>query len=198
MSTAIERFLRPPRSAAEWAADGVRLAGVLSVAAAFVWWRPTDAGIVALSLLAVVVPRFAGVRPGFDILFCVTVLVAAWSNVLHLYETLAAWDLVVHFVCTAMLAAMMYVVLARLRIVPPPIGDGTRRATPVVLVTALGLALSAVWEMVEWAGRTFIAPEIFVSYQDTIGDMAAGGLGALAAGLVVCRVKLTDDPARPR
>ncbi|WP_109211681.1 MULTISPECIES: hypothetical protein [Microbacterium] len=194
----IRRFLRPPHGPGEWLADGVRLIGVLSVIAAFVWWRPTDAGIVALSLLALVVPRFVGVRPSFDILFCVTVLVAAWSNVLHLYETLVGWDLVVHFVCTGVLAAMTYVILARLQIVPAPLGDETRRATPVVLVTALGLALSALWEMLEWVGRTFIAPEIFVTYQDTIGDMAAGGLGGLLAGLVVSRVRLTDDPSRPR
>lgn len=194
----IERFLSPPRTGGEWVADGVRLVGVLSVVAAFVWWRPADGGVVALSLLALVVPRFAGARPGFDILFCVTVLVAAWSNVLHLYETVPAWDLVVHFACTGLLAAMTYVVLAQLRIVPPPRGDDTRRAAPIVLVTALGLALSAIWEMVEWAGRTFIAPEIFVSYQDTIGDMAAGGLGSLLAGIVAGAVRLTDDPTRPR
>ncbi|WP_203582109.1 hypothetical protein [Microbacterium hibisci] len=194
----IERFLRPPRRPGEWVADVIRLVGVLSVAATFIWWEPSDAGIIALSLLALVVPRFAGARAGFDIVFCVTVLVAAWSNVLGLYESIALWDLVVHFVCTGVLAAMTYLVLARLGIVPSPLADGARRATPVVLVTALGLALSAVWEMVEWVGWRFVSDEIFVSYQDTIGDMAAGGLGGLLAGVVVSRVRLTDDPARPR
>jgi hypothetical protein len=48
-----------------------------------------------------------------------------------------------------------------------------------------GLAVSALWEMVEWAGRTFVTSEIFVTYEDTISDMAVGGLGALAAGVVV-------------
>ena len=189
----IDRFLAPPRGAGAWTADAVRLLGLLGVLAAFLWWAPGDGGIVALSMLALVVPRFAGVRPGFDIAFCVTVLVAAWSNVLDLYESLAVWDLVVHVVCTGMLATMAYVVLARLGIVPVPLADGTRRATPVVLVTVLGLALSAVWEMLEWAGRTLIAPDIFVTYQDTIGDMAAGGLGAVVAGFVVSRVGLLTD-----
>ena len=73
----IERFLAAPRGVGAWVADGVRLLGALGVVAAFVWWAPGDAGILALSLLALVVPRFAGVRPGFDIAFCVTVLVAA-------------------------------------------------------------------------------------------------------------------------
>ncbi|WP_426321087.1 hypothetical protein [Microbacterium sp. E-13] len=191
----IARFLTRPRGAAAWTAEAVRLLGLLGVVAAFLWFSPGDAGIVSLSLLALVVPRFAGVRPGFDIAFCLTVLVAAWSNVLDLYESLALWDLVVHFACTGLLAAMAYVVLARLALTPAPFAEGTRRAAPVVLVTALGLALSAVWEMLEWIGRTFVAPDIFVTYQDTIGDMAAGGLGALAAGFIVSRVRLMSDPA---
>lgn len=191
----IERFLTPPHGLGAWMADGVRLVGVLGVVAALIWWAPGDAGIVALSLIALVVPRFAGVRPGFDIAFCVTVLVAAWSNVLDLYESIAVWDLVVHFVCTGMLAAIAYVMLTRLELVPDPLADSTRRATPVLLVTVLGLALSAMWEMLEWVGRTLLAPDIFVTYQDTIGDMAAGGLGALVAGFVVSRIRLMRDPA---
>ena len=104
------------------------------------------------------------------------------------------WDLVVHCIFTGMLAAMAYVVLARAGIVPVPLAEGTRPATPVVLVTVLGLALSTVWEMLEWVGRTLIAPDIFVTYQDTIGDMAAGGIGALIAGCIVARVSLLSDP----
>lgn len=187
------RFLRPPQGVAEWVADAVRLLAPLSVVVALVWWSPSDAGILALTLLALVVPRFVGVRPGFDVAFCLTVLVAAWSNVLGLYETVPGWDLVVHFVCTGVLAAMAYVVLARVGIVPAPLTPATRPATPTVLVASLGLALSAIWEMAEWAGKTFVDPSIFVSYQDTIGDMAAGGLGAIVAGLVVGRVRLLEQ-----
>ena len=47
--------------------------------------------------------------------------------------------------------------------------------------------------MVEWLGKTFITDEIFVTYTDTIGDMAVGGLGALIAGIVVARVRLLRE-----
>jgi hypothetical protein len=188
----IRRFLLPPRGAAGWIADGIRLLGPLSVLAGFIWWGPTDAGILALALLGLVVPRFVGVRPGFDMVFCLTVLVAAWSNVLLLYETVIGWDLVVHFACTGVLAAMAYLAMARVGLVPLPLRPDVRRATPVILVTSLALALSAVWEMLEWIGWRFISNEIFVSYQDSIGDMAAGGMGGLVAGLVVARVRLLE------
>ena len=175
----IRRFLRPPSGAGEWVADAIRVLGPLSVLAGFVWWAPTDAGVLALALFGLVLPRFVGVRPGFDIAFCVTVLVAAWSNVFLLYQTVLGWDLIVHFVFTGMVAAMAYLLLARLELVPPPLAPGTRRATPILLVTSLGLALSAVWEMLEWIGWRFISEEIYVAYEDSIGDMAAGGLGGL-------------------
>jgi hypothetical protein len=191
----IEDFIRPPRTPLEWAADGVRAIGLLGVVAAFVWFTPTDAGVLAAALPALVAPRFLGARAGFDLAFGVVVLVAAWSNVFDLYRTVPGWDLVLHVVCTGVLAAALYLALARLDVVPPARAAGTRRRTPVVIVTALALALGAVWEMVEWAGKTFVTDEIFVSYTDTIGDLVAGGVGGLLAGVLVARVRLERDPA---
>lgn len=183
-----ENFLRPPHGIGEYTADAVRALGLLSVIVAGVLFEPTDAGVVAFALPALVAPRFIGVRPGLDIVFGVTVLVAAWSNVLDLYRTVAGWDLVVHFACTGALAVMGYLLLARLRTVPPP-RAGLRR-TAIVITTAVGLAISALWEMVEWFGHTFISDQIFVAYADTIGDMALGGLGSMAAGIVLASVRL--------
>lgn len=181
-----EDFLRPPASPAEWAADGIRLLGLISVLAAFVWWTPTDAGILALALPALLVPRLLGVLPWFDVLYGVTVSVAAWSNVLDLYRSIAWWDLVVHFVATGVIASVGYVALQRSGVLP----DRPRRRTAIVLLPTVGLAISAIWEMVEWLGKTFVDSEIFVTYPDTIGDMAVGGAGALLMGLVLARIRI--------
>ncbi|OAH51390.1 hypothetical protein [Microbacterium oleivorans] len=181
-----EDFLRPPASPAEWAADGIRLLGLISVLAAFVWWTPTDAGILALALPALLVPRLLGVLPWFDVLYGVTVSVAAWSNVLDLYRSIAWWDLVVHFVATGIIASIGYVALQRSGVLPGP----SRRRTAVVLLPTIGLAISAIWEMVEWLGKTFVDSEIFVTYPDTIGDMAVGGAGALLMGIVLARIRI--------
>lgn len=181
-----EDFLRPPASPAEWAADGIRLLGLISVLAAFVWWTPTDAGILALALPALLVPRLLGVLPWFDVLYGVTVSVAAWSNVLDLYRSISWWDLVVHFVATGVIASIGYVALQRSGVLP----DRPRRRTAIVLLPTVGLAISAIWEMVEWLGKTFVDSEIFVTYPDTIGDMAVGGAGALLMGLVLARIRI--------
>lgn len=185
-----EEFLRRPRTVAEYGADAIRVIGVLSVLVAATWSTPTDAGILALATPALMLPRALGMRGGVDLAIGVTVLVAAASNVFDLYRSVPGWDLVVHFVCTGAIAATGYLVLARLRIVSAQDSPEFRRRIPVVLCTILGLAVSAVWEMIEWAGRTFVTDEIFVTYEDTIGDMALGGLGALAAGVLVAFVRL--------
>ena len=186
----VENFLRAPASAGAIVADAVRLLGLVSVVVAAVWFEPTDAGILALALPALVVPRFLGARPGFDIVTGVTVLVAAWSNVIDLYRTFPAWDIPMHLVATGVLAALSYLAAGRFAVVPLPGDPAFRRRTGVVVTTAFGLALSAVWEMVEWIGKAFV-DSIFVTYDDTIGDMIAGGAGALLLGVVASRFRLT-------
>ncbi|GAA1860688.1 hypothetical protein ACFQZV_00470 [Microbacterium koreense] len=186
----IENFLRPPHGVVDYLADAVRLVGLLSVVAAAIVGTATDAGILAFSLPALVAPRFIGVRAWFDAIFGIAVLVAAWSNVLDLYTTIAGWDVVVHVVCTGLIAVTMYLALAQLGIVEHP-GDGTvRLRVALVLTTAFGLAASALWEMVEWAGHAFITDEIFVTYPDTIGDMIAGAAGSVAGGVLLAAVPL--------
>ncbi|WP_447943798.1 hypothetical protein [Microbacterium aurum] len=82
--------------------------------------------------------------------------------------------------------------LARIDAVPP---GSARTIGTVLIAVAVGLALSALWEMVEWAGWRFISDEIFVGYQDTIGEMAVGGVGAAVAGLVLTRVRVLRPDA---
>src|SRR3546814_235091 len=140
----IARFLRPPAGLAEWVADAVRAVGVLSVVIAGLGWSLTGAGILALTLPALVLPRFLGVRPGLDIVYGVTVLVAAWSNVLGLYRTVAGWDLVVHFACTGVIALMLYLLAARLGIVGDPQGTALPARVPLTVVPLIGLAISEI------------------------------------------------------
>ncbi|MCK2024000.1 hypothetical protein KZC52_13760 [Microbacterium sp. kSW2-24] len=180
-----EDFLRPPRTAAEWAADGLRVVGVLAVIAAAVWLKPTDAGIAALALPALMLPRMLGLRPWFDVVTCVVVLVAAWSNVLDLYRTITGWDLLLHGVCTGVLAIVLAVVIERTGVAALTRDAGVRPRTPLVMLPLLALAISAVWEMIEWVGWAFLSDDIFVTYQDTIGDMVLGGVGGVLAGALL-------------
>ena len=189
-----EDFLRPPRSLAEWSADCLRVLGIVGVGVALIWLAPTDAGIAALALPALMLPRVLGLRGGFDLAVCATVLVAAWSNIFDLYRTIPGWDLVVHLICTGILTIVAALILTRAEVVTMTRDHGARPRTPLVLAPLLALALSAMWEMVEWLGWAYLSDEIFVTYQDTIGDMVFGGLGGIAAGVILA----TSSLRRPR
>jgi uncharacterized membrane protein YjdF len=190
-----ENFLRRPGTVAEWIAELLRVAGVLSVAVVAIGWTWVDAGTVALALPALTLPKFLGMRAWFDIAYATTVLIASWSIVFELYTTVPAWDLVVHFFLTGLSATLLYVLLARADIVVSPRG---RRVAAVVLTTTMGLALSAVWEMIEWVGWTLVGDDVFVTYEDSIGDMVAGGLGALGMGLLLPSISVLRPDAERR
>lgn len=191
----IEDFLRPPRTSGEWLGDAVRVVGVLSVLGAVIWLRPTDTGVLALVLPGLLLLRALGLVPWFDILSGIVLLSAAWSNVFELYVRIWWWDLAVHFLCTGVLAAVAYLSLRRAGVVVEPRPTRTARVSTVLITASVGLALSAIWEMIEWIGHTFISAEIFVEYGDTIGDMAIGGAGAVAAGFLVAFVRVEMDRA---
>lgn len=178
---------RPPRSVTEWLADAVRAAAIVIVIVSLFTLPFTDFAVLSMSLPAVMLSRMIGLRSGLDLVTCVTVFIAAGSNVLDLYRAWTGWDLVVHLACTGVLAAVALVLLDDTGVVAPT----GRRRTPIVVATIAGLALSAVWEMVEWFGYRFITDAIFVTYDDTIGDMIAGGTGALIAGVLASRWRLT-------
>lgn len=184
----IADLVRRPTTAGEWAADAVRLMGVIGIIVAGILFEPTDAGVLAAALPVLLIPRLLGVVAWFDVLSGVVVLVAAWSNVVDLYTTVPWWDIPVHVVCTGVLTVLLYVGLARADIVPARGSSRFRPRVPLVLCPALGLALSTLWEMVEWFGYAVITDTISVGYVDTIGDLAAGGAGAFAAGVLVLLV----------
>ncbi|WP_411720284.1 hypothetical protein [Mycetocola sp.] len=178
----IETFLRAPRGPAELAADGVRVVGVLSIVVAFAGWSAVDVAVFALGILGLVVPRFLGLRPALDAAFGVTVLVAAWSALLDLYESIAYWDILVHFVLNGLTAAVIYVLAMRCGVIADSGNSSVLLSSIVTLTTVFGLAAGVMWELVEWVGHTYIDQTIFVGYNDTVGDLAAGGLGSLLAG----------------
>lgn len=183
----IDNFLRPADNRAQMLADALRILRTLSVLLALLLHGLTDAAIVAFSLPGLMLPRFLGMRPWADIAVSVTLMVAAWSNVFDLYTSISWWDIPIHFLLAGELAAVAYLFLARFAIVPQPSARDFTTAGAVVLTAALGMALGALWELVEWFGYVFLTDDIHVTYHDTIGDMAAGGLGALCAGWLLAR-----------
>ena len=185
MRELLANLRRRPRGAAEWAADGVRLAAVASIVVAGIGWGLEGALSLTLVSVGMLLPRALGVRPGFDIAFGVLALVSVWSSVTDLYITVKWWDLPMHFLMTGLAGALAYVLLLRFGVVADHATLRHPRLSATVVTTALGTSFAALWEMWEWFAKNFIDETTYVGYRDTIGDMAQGVLGALLAGLLM-------------
>jgi hypothetical protein len=168
-------------------ADAVRILGLLGTAVAALWFDGVATALMLLVLGGLMVPRALATPRPLDVAYGTGLLVAAWSGVLDVYERVGWWDLAVHFTVTGLVAAVAYHGMVRLDVARDPGGARTREhAVGVALVvTALGLGLSVLWEIGEWLGHTYVDESIHVSEADTLGDLAAGGVGSLAAGLLL-------------
>nr|WP_237447755.1 hypothetical protein [Nocardioides flavescens] len=164
-------------------AFGARLAAypVLMLLVPALWWvtvgrRRPDATVPYAA--------FALVMLGF--------LIDTTGNSLDLYDRVAWWDDVNHFVNWFFLLTGLGLVLAR---------DVRPRWVQVLAITELGCLLALGWEVGEW--WTFIrhGTELDTAYEDTLGDMVLGTSGGFVAALVVATLSSRvsrGGPAGPR
>jgi hypothetical protein len=178
----LEILLRRPITSGEKFADLVRVVGLLSLVITAAGWGVTEMTAISMAAVALVIPRLFGARPALDASFGIAVLVAAWSIVLGLYSKWTNWDLVVHAGTNGLIAALAVMVLLRVQILPDSNYLRFPRASFAFVTTVIGVTLGVIWEYIEWAGNRFMDATIFVAYTDTLGDIAAGGLGSFAAG----------------
>jgi len=167
----------------------VRWSAPLSVLVTAAFFDATGAAVMLLVCLGVTVTWRARLPRALELGTGLMLLLAAWSSVLLLYERLAYWDLVVHFAATAVLAELAYRALERWGRLAAP-----APTAHVLVTTALGTALAVLWEYAEFVGNVAVDPRVQVGYGDTMGDLAAGNAGALAAGILGAWARHGPDP----
>lgn len=167
----------------------VRALGVLCLLVALVR-GPVDTALFALVLAGLVVPVLAGVPRRLDAAYGIGLVLAAWCGALQLYQAVWWLDIVAHVVVPGLAAAVAHLLLARRTgavVDPSGVVDRAERIGAVVVTASLGFALAVLWEVGEYLGHTYVDPEIFVAYVDTVGDLVAGGLGSVVAGVWLTR-----------
>ena len=177
-----------------WVPVGVLVATVAQLAVAE-WWPGIDrfadkafgARLVTYPLLMLLAPaswwlvvrrRGGPARPphlAFTLVM-LPFLVDVTGNSLDLYDSIAWWDDFNHWINWLLLLSGIGLLV-------------TDRVRPdwamTVLVTGVGAILAIGWELGEW--YTFIrhGTELDTAYEDTLGDLSLGTLGALCAGLLL-------------
>jgi hypothetical protein len=192
---------RPPRTPSAAAADLVVVAVLVSGVAVLID-ADLEGGLRFFGVAVLLVwLRWLDVPRPFLAAFGLGLLLSSWANAAAWYQDVWWMDVVLHFGLTGATAAMAYLVLARLDVLPA-LHDGVvgRRAAPVVVLTvALGLAIGALWEVYEWIAVEWLdQTSIIVGYDDTIHDLVMDGLGSLVAGFLLLWWARTGHGVRAR
>lgn len=117
---------------------------------------------------------------------------AAWASVLHLYERIWWLDILVHLVLNGLLAGAAGVALHRARMTSSKQHRSGRWGL-VITTTGVGAVLAVVWEIAEWVGHVYVDQRVEIEPGDTVGDLAAGVLGSVLAGIALARRRAGNE-----
>ncbi|MBD2169291.1 hypothetical protein H6G04_33560 [Calothrix membranacea FACHB-236] len=116
----------------------------------------------------------------FDFLFVVAALVNALGWVWDLFNMPGPYDEIVHAYTTfAITLALSFLVYSSMLNI-------FRNHTLLYLLTiaSFGIAIGAVWEVIEWSAGKILSTEVIVGLDDTIIDLIMDSLGASLAALI--------------
>ncbi len=148
-------------------------------------------GAVVLGLLgtATLLARLVDLPRVYDLSFTAAMALQGFGEAFGVYDRVVRFDDLVHFTLPMLISPVVYIALARLDVVPDP-RDETHLQHYVgifVVTAALGIAVGALWEIVEWRSDAWLGSNLSEDNDDTNGDLVRDSLGALvgAALLVV-------------
>jgi hypothetical protein len=151
------------------------------------------AGAAAWAVRPVLLPRV------YDLSVVLALGLQAGGEALGLYDSISWFDSVVHFTVPFLGAPVLYVVLARLDVVPDPRDEthGRHYAGIFVVTLALGIAVGGLWEIVEWTSDRLLGSQLQEDNDDTVRDLMADSVGALCgAALLVCWARFSWGSVR--
>ena len=162
-----------------WVGIALLAVGVVVVALQGDWWATGSlAGFLAISYGFVAWER--KLPELFDLIFVIAALINAGGWAWDLYNKPGPYDEIAHFftifAITLSLGYMFYDEMME--------GFYDHPILFVLTIASLGLALGAVWEVIEWVADFFTPKQIVSGLTDTITDIMLDGGGALLAALL--------------
>lgn len=166
--------------------DLLRLAFIAGTVAFALRGRSTAVGLAAASAL-LLVARVVDLPRRFDLGLIAAMTLIAWGTALGLYGDYYVYDNVVHSLSPVFYAPVLYIALVRLGVLADP--EETRTAYHHVGVfvstLAIGMAVGAGYEVVEWLSDTLAGTHFVKSVDDTGSDLLEDTLGSIAGGVFV-------------
>jgi hypothetical protein len=131
--------------------------------------------------IAFVVSRF------YDASVILVMFLLAWGSALSIYGSWGFYDNLVHFITPLLTTGMFYLLLVRLGVLPDfhDLKQLHHRIGFFLTVLALGMAIGAGWEVIEWTLDQFSDVGRVASADDTATDLISDTLGSAGSALIL-------------
>jgi hypothetical protein len=124
--------------------------------------------IVVAASLVLVLARIVSLPRFYDFSLIVVMALIAWGEVLGFYDSWKSYDNVVHFTVPLLVTGLIYVMFVRLGVMQElsELTQPHQKFGLFLTAVALGMAMGAGWEIVEWASDETTATDLI---WDTMG-----------------------------
>ncbi len=169
------------------AADLVRLSLVAGVVVALVLGQPTQSFRFVVVLAVSLGARWLRVPRPFGLALTIALAVETWGRLFGVYEAWDPFDEVIHLVLMGCLAPLVYLLLARMDLVPQlrELSSPRQLVALPLLAGMIGLAIGALWEVYEWFVVTYLDADVITAYGDAMTDLVVDVLGAILGGVLL-------------
>lgn len=181
--------------------DPLDVARLAFIAATIVWGvlGHSLTGLIAASVVlllarAISLPRF------YDASVIVVMVLLSWGSALGIYGSWGFYDNVVHFIVPLATTGMIYLILVRLGVLPElrDLKGLPQQFGFFLTAMALGMAIGAGWEVVEWLLDQVTNVGRVGSADDTATDLISDTLGSAGSALILVLWSLGGHSLRRR
>lgn len=168
-------------------ADLVRVSLVAGAIVAVAIGQPTQAFRFVVVLLVTLGARWLRVPRPFALALTVALAVETWGRLFGVYQAWDPFDEVIHLVVMGCVAPLVYLLLARMDLVPQlrELDGLSQRVALPMLAGMIGLAIGAIWEVYEWFVVTYLDADVITAYGDAMTDLVVDFLGAILGGVLL-------------
>jgi uncharacterized membrane protein HdeD (DUF308 family)/uncharacterized membrane protein YjdF len=161
--------------------DLLRIGFIAGTIAFALMGRSTAVGLTAACVL-LLVARIIDLPRRFDLGLIVAMTLIAWGTALTLYGDYYVYDNIVHSLSPFFYAPVIYIALVRLGVLADPEETRSVRNHVGVFVStlAIGMAVGAGYEVIEWLSDSLLGTHFVQSIDDTGSDLLEDTLGSLA------------------
>lgn len=167
--------------------DVLRLTILGGAAAYAIGGRLGAAALLGFLGAVTVLARVVNLPRLYDLSLTVAMALQGFGETLGLYDTFLRFDDLVHVTLPMLTAPVIYIALARADVVPDPRDETHLRhyAGIFVVTAAVGMAVGALWEIVEWRSDAWFGTQLSEGNDDTNGDLFRDTLGSLAGAALL-------------